>query len=316
MALSANLIGALLKRADYDFIPTIYTPENVTIVFTSPKTKEKQTYTYTIEDAKKSGSYDKAGDMYKKYPTEMLYARCLGRGGRIVAGEVLFGVYAVEEFTDGELIKDTPNVSPIQTDIAVVDSKTSKDEEPKVNATKKTTLPSPTVKEVLKETKAVEKAKKSDKPESKENAKGLLSRMRKSNTIGKIEKDARDAELEMLYEVLGKLGKEATQKTEAFLLKEKKVDDLEDIPSEYIKNYRLALEKKHEKKLNQGKHLIEAIKEIKKAENESMIITKKLLVEQKYRGEDIHKLQEFKDAVDDVKADIKKKAKLVVEAES
>ncbi len=104
--LSANLIGARLKNAGYKFKVKKYTDKEVEIEFVDLD-GDKQIFNYTMEEASKSGNKDKLGDMYGKYSKEMLYARCLTRGGRIIAPEVLHGVYASEEFEVEEEVKTT-----------------------------------------------------------------------------------------------------------------------------------------------------------------------------------------------------------------
>ena len=96
--LSANLIGALLKNAGYKYKVTEYTADRVEMKFTD-SVGESQTFDYTMAEAMQAGNNSK--DNYSKYTKEMLYARCLSRGGRIVAPEVLAGVYSPEEFDTG-----------------------------------------------------------------------------------------------------------------------------------------------------------------------------------------------------------------------
>ena len=104
--LSANLIGGRLKDAGYNFKVTKYDDDEVVIKFTYPD-GDTLSVNYTALEAKLAGNSDKKGkdggpNMYQKYPKEMLYARCLTRGGRIVAPEVLAGIYSPEEFQEGE----------------------------------------------------------------------------------------------------------------------------------------------------------------------------------------------------------------------
>lgn len=120
--LSANLIGAMLKRAGYDFWVKIYSDKKVEIVFKN-LTGREQAFSYTMDEAVTAGNTSK--DNYRKYSAEMLYARCLTRGGRIVAPEVLAGVYAPEEFETNTETKQ-PTVEPRKVE-AITD-------EPKVEA--------------------------------------------------------------------------------------------------------------------------------------------------------------------------------------
>lgn len=52
---------------------------------------------WTLEDAKRAGLLDKAGDMWRKYPRAMLRARVVSEGVRTVYPGVVVGLYAPEE---------------------------------------------------------------------------------------------------------------------------------------------------------------------------------------------------------------------------
>lgn len=95
--LSANLIGARLKQAGYDFKVVKYAEDEVTLKFFY-KDGSDVDISYTLEEAKKAGNTGKQN--YSKYTSEMLYARCLTRGGRIIAPEALAGIYAPEEMSE------------------------------------------------------------------------------------------------------------------------------------------------------------------------------------------------------------------------
>jgi hypothetical protein len=100
--LSANLVGARLKNAGYKFKVKKYTDDVVELEFTDLD-GDKHTFDYSMKEATQAGNASK--DVYKKYNKEMLYARCLTRGGRIVAPEVLAGVYSPEEFEVEEKVE-------------------------------------------------------------------------------------------------------------------------------------------------------------------------------------------------------------------
>lgn len=57
---------------------------------------EPETYTWSIEDAKRAGLASRPN--WSKYPREMLINRCIAEAARFVWPEVMAGVYAPEEF--------------------------------------------------------------------------------------------------------------------------------------------------------------------------------------------------------------------------
>lgn len=79
---------------------------------------------WTLEDAKRAGLLDKAGDMWRKYPRAMLRARVVSEGVRTVYPGVVVGLYAPEEVVafaeeerapvpvQAEVVESTPPPSP------------------------------------------------------------------------------------------------------------------------------------------------------------------------------------------------------------
>ena len=73
---------------------------------------------WTLEDAKRAGLLDKAGDMWRKYPRAMLRARVVSEGVRTVYPGVVVGLYAPEE------VVDIPPAEPQPVAARVVDAET------------------------------------------------------------------------------------------------------------------------------------------------------------------------------------------------
>lgn len=97
--LSADLIVALVKRSDLcesweviESTNTLCTVETKRRGDTNPRR-----VTWTIEDAKRAGI---SGDMYQKYPRQMLRHRCSADLAREVYPDLVLGLYAPEEFND------------------------------------------------------------------------------------------------------------------------------------------------------------------------------------------------------------------------
>jgi hypothetical protein len=101
--LSANLIGARLKNAGYDYNVGKWDEKTCTIEFVKPS-GGKFTYTYTLEDAKGAGLTAK--DNWRRMPKDMLFARCISKGGRAVAPEILMGVYEQTEVQESDVAKE------------------------------------------------------------------------------------------------------------------------------------------------------------------------------------------------------------------
>lgn len=55
---------------------------------------------YRYSDAIKAGLLEKPGDVWKKYPKNMMFARCCGNGANIVAPDVKLGIPTTEEMAE------------------------------------------------------------------------------------------------------------------------------------------------------------------------------------------------------------------------
>lgn len=70
--------------------------------FSAPGIKGVVTMSWTIEDAKRAQVYNNPGDMWKKYPRQMLRARVISEAVRMCMPEVVVGIYTPEEVADFE----------------------------------------------------------------------------------------------------------------------------------------------------------------------------------------------------------------------
>lgn len=117
LTLSAKAIGALLRKAGITLTTTedaVYVyrdgstaaypkagdekpiDRRTTIVF--KRKEEVETVSFTWNDAALQGLVGKPN--YLKYPKEMLYARCLSKGGNRIGQDVLLGLYSTDEMYD------------------------------------------------------------------------------------------------------------------------------------------------------------------------------------------------------------------------
>lgn len=101
-ALSAQLMAALLRRHRYEFKVTTETDERVTMTFyrlVDGRRRKLGEATWTMLEAVGAGLAWR--DLWRNYPTDMLWARCLMRGARRYASEIGTGLaYTAEELHD------------------------------------------------------------------------------------------------------------------------------------------------------------------------------------------------------------------------
>jgi len=104
--MSANMMAARFKGAGNDFYIKSWNDTICELAFISKDSKREQVISYTIEDAKKAELLNK--DNWKKNPKEMLYARCISKGVKIVDPTIMMGFYIPEEL--GAEIDEEGNV--------------------------------------------------------------------------------------------------------------------------------------------------------------------------------------------------------------
>jgi len=94
--LTADAIAALVFRKYPDAVFDVVedTPERVTVAAARPG-REPKNFSFSMDDAKQADLL--TNPLYKKYPRDMLRARCRSRSGRAVFPDVFFGVYSPEE---------------------------------------------------------------------------------------------------------------------------------------------------------------------------------------------------------------------------
>lgn len=104
MSVQAQL--ALARRAGVKIVELKDEANSCTV--TLARDTEKVTCTYTIEDARRAGLLEKTNSNWAKYPRQMLRWRAIGDALRIIAADVLLGVYDTNEFTDIDPTGGTP----------------------------------------------------------------------------------------------------------------------------------------------------------------------------------------------------------------
>ncbi len=109
-SLSANLIAKLVQQSNkYQYRVREYSHEKCTLEFFDITGKEKESLgkiTWTLEDAKRVGVYNKKGEMWQKYPRNMLFSRAVTEGARLFCPDVFGGIapYCDEEL--GNPVRD------------------------------------------------------------------------------------------------------------------------------------------------------------------------------------------------------------------
>lgn len=104
--LSADLMAALIhreidKHKDGLFNVQPPTAAECTVRFRRWGTEEVKTFTYTMEDAKRSGVAS-TNQNYQRHPKAMLKARAISGAARMEFQDVISGLYAPEELEDEE----------------------------------------------------------------------------------------------------------------------------------------------------------------------------------------------------------------------
>lgn len=97
--LSADLIVALVKRSDLCESWEVVESTNTSCTVETKRRGDQnpRRVTWTLDDAKRAGI---SGDMYQKYPRQMLRHRCSADLAREVYPDLVLGLYAPEEFND------------------------------------------------------------------------------------------------------------------------------------------------------------------------------------------------------------------------
>lgn len=107
--LSATLMAALVKRdGRYNYRVVTNTVNECVIEFYEHGKLAYQSR-YTIKDAETAGLVGK--DMWKKYPRQMLYARCLSMGANIVCPERVSGLDVSDDLSADDGIPPTQTVT-------------------------------------------------------------------------------------------------------------------------------------------------------------------------------------------------------------
>lgn len=105
--LSADLIVALVKRSElcesWETIES--TIDRCTVETKRRGDANPRRVTWTMEDAKRAGI---SGDMYQKYPRQMLRHRCSADLAREVYPDLVLGLYASEDFGDSRDLTPEP----------------------------------------------------------------------------------------------------------------------------------------------------------------------------------------------------------------
>ena len=99
----ANKIKSSIK---YDYNVKEWNETKCTLEFVEKPNKILGQNTFTLEDAKRAQLIGKGGQMWEKYPKQMLFNRCLTAGARIYTPDVLnatLSIYTPDELSDDKI---------------------------------------------------------------------------------------------------------------------------------------------------------------------------------------------------------------------
>lgn len=112
--ISPRLMNSMIRQRGHMLDISESTDTVCTIKGTRSDTKETYVCTFTIEMAKKAGLV-KAGGGWEKYPSDMLFARCLSRLARRLFADVIGPAYVEGEINDSKNdLKMTVNESEVK----------------------------------------------------------------------------------------------------------------------------------------------------------------------------------------------------------
>lgn len=93
---SAQFLLAQMKRSGWSYKIVESSDKRCCLEFCNGG-KQSSQIEYTIEEARTAGLLNKSGDMWKKYPKDMLFSRCSSRAARRLSPEAILGMYTEEE---------------------------------------------------------------------------------------------------------------------------------------------------------------------------------------------------------------------------
>jgi hypothetical protein len=128
---SGQFMLALIRRSGLaDSISIEGDSEKATVTMSRKSPAETYTATFTMQDARKAGLANK--DVWKSYPAAMLKWRAVSDCGRFLFGDVIGGLYTVEEIADNPQVDETG--APIDIQSVVDESVPVQDDAPQPTA--------------------------------------------------------------------------------------------------------------------------------------------------------------------------------------
>lgn len=110
------LLGIMRQRGLEVDVPDPASVSDAAVVRVRRPGRDWVSYSYTREMARKAELLNKPGNMWNKYPAEMLIWRAVSTASRMAASDLMLGLYTVEEMDetaqlneDGELIGQLPS---------------------------------------------------------------------------------------------------------------------------------------------------------------------------------------------------------------
>lgn len=121
--ISARLMTSMIRRAGHSLTIKESSATTCTILGKRCDNSDEHEVTFTIEHAQKAGLAGR--DVWKKYPEDMLYARCLSRLARRLYPDIIGVAYVEGEIRDEQIkpenlqpsdveVSDLPDENPIQ----------------------------------------------------------------------------------------------------------------------------------------------------------------------------------------------------------
>ena len=100
---AATQMGLIRQRCPQAKIVAVQCDNEAAVISVSRDGEPPVQISFTADDAKRAGL---SGDNWRKYPSDMLWARCVSRVARRIFPDVTLGIYVPEDIQAGKVVQD------------------------------------------------------------------------------------------------------------------------------------------------------------------------------------------------------------------
>lgn len=111
--IAPRMMNAMIRKAGHKIEIVESTDIICKLKGTRHDTKDEYICSYAIDDAKKAGLV-RSGGGWEKYPSDMLFARCLSRLARRLFADVISSAYVEGEISDSEYVANSERLTTVR----------------------------------------------------------------------------------------------------------------------------------------------------------------------------------------------------------